>query len=136
MQLIDVAREFEEVPDPWEEGRTIPWEDPGFSRRMLVFHLGQDSDAASRRLETIDKHIEFITRLAKPAGRVLDLGCGPGLYTQRLAEQGYDCLGIDLGPASIDFAVSQTVGVADHCCKFRRRSRPRADVKVIHLQVP
>ena len=24
----------------------------------------------------------------------------------------------------------------DDGCKFRRRSRPRADVKVIHLQVP
>jgi SAM-dependent methyltransferase len=77
----------------------------------------QESDAASRRSETIDKHIAFITRLSlqKPGSRVLDLGCGPGLYTQRLAEQGHDCFGIDLGPASIDYAVKQAAAIADRC---------------------
>ena len=117
MQLIDITREFARAPEPWVEGRTIPWEDPAFSRRMLAAHLSQASDAASRRCETIDKHIEFIKRVAQPSpgSRVLDLGCGPGLYTQRLAEQGYDCYGIDLGPASIDYAVSQATGVAQRC---------------------
>jgi 2-polyprenyl-3-methyl-5-hydroxy-6-metoxy-1,4-benzoquinol methylase len=39
--------------------------------------------------------------------RVLDLGCGPGLYTQRLATLGCDCAGIDYAPAAIDYARSQ-----------------------------
>jgi SAM-dependent methyltransferase len=117
MNLLDVTREFAVPPEPWVEGRTIPWEDPGFSRRMLAAHLSQEHDGASRRAETIDKHIEFIKRVAlpKPGLRVLDLGCGPGLYTQRLAEQGYDCYGIDLGPASIEYAVSRAKDVADRC---------------------
>jgi SAM-dependent methyltransferase len=53
--------------------------------------------------------------LSKPGARVLDLGCGPGLYTQRLAEQGYDCFGIDLGPASLEYAVSHAGAIAGHC---------------------
>jgi SAM-dependent methyltransferase len=35
---------------------------------------------------------------------VLDLGCGPGLYTNRLATLGHRCRGIDFSPASIRYA--------------------------------
>ncbi len=117
MQLTDIVTEFGRPPEPWVEGRTIPWEEPAFSRRMLLQHLNQAHDAASRRFETIDRHLEFIRRVAlpRPGGRVLDLGCGPGLYTQRLAEQGFDCLGIDIGPASIEYAVAQARALADRC---------------------
>jgi SAM-dependent methyltransferase len=84
---------------------------------MLAQHLNQAHDAASRRFETIDRHVEFISRVALPVSpaRVLDLGCGPGLYTQRLAEQGHDCFGIDLGPASIEYAIGRAAAVADRC---------------------
>jgi 2-polyprenyl-3-methyl-5-hydroxy-6-metoxy-1,4-benzoquinol methylase len=117
VHIDDIAKEFGRPAEPWAEGRTIPWEDPDSSRRMLREHLSQAHDGASRRSETIEKHIEFIKRIAlsRPDGRVLDLGCGPGLYTQRLAEQGYDCTGIDLGPASIEYAVQQAESVAQHC---------------------
>jgi 2-polyprenyl-3-methyl-5-hydroxy-6-metoxy-1,4-benzoquinol methylase len=35
---------------------------------------------------------------------ILDLGCGPGLYTSRLARLGHTCTGIDFGPAAIAYA--------------------------------
>jgi SAM-dependent methyltransferase len=100
-----IAR-FAVPPEPWVEGRTIPWDDPDFSRRMLAEHLSQAHDGASRKAEKIDAHIRFIERiaLAKPDARILDLGCGPGLYCHRLAEHGHVCTGIDFGPASIDYA--------------------------------
>lgn len=117
MQLTDITQQFSTVPAPWSEGRTIPWGDPEFSRRMLAVHLSQGTDGASRRFETIDKHVDFIRQVALPksAGRVLDLGCGPGFYTQRLAQHGFDCTGIDLGPASIEYAVSQAAGLESRC---------------------
>jgi SAM-dependent methyltransferase len=40
---------------------------------------------------------------AKPA-RILDLGCGPGLYAMRFAALGHQCVGIDFSPASIAYA--------------------------------
>ncbi|NJN84331.1 MAG: class I SAM-dependent methyltransferase [Caldilineaceae bacterium] len=43
---------------------------------------------------------------AQPA-HILDLGCGPGLYANRLAELGHTCTGIDYSPASIDYARAQ-----------------------------
>lgn len=96
-------------PEPWTEGEKIPWNDPDFSARMLKEHLTQDHDMASRRQAVIDRHVAWIheTCLQKKPGRVLDLGCGPGFYSQRLARLGHDCVGIDFGPASIDHARSE-----------------------------
>jgi SAM-dependent methyltransferase len=73
---------------------------------MLAQHLSQEHDRASRRGEAIDRQVEFIRRTALPKsrGRVLDLGCGPGLYCHRLTALGHDCLGIDFGPASVEYA--------------------------------
>ena len=84
----------------------LPWDDPEFSRRMLAEHLDQRHDHASRRLETIDAHVEWISvkLLSKQPGSVLDLGCGPGLYTERLAARGCTCRGVDISPASIEHA--------------------------------
>lgn len=89
--------------DVWQK---IPWNDPDFSRRMLREHLTQAHDAASRRAAIIERHIAWIHGIvleAQPA-RVLDLGCGPGLYTARLAALGHTCTGIDFSPASVDYA--------------------------------
>ena len=93
-------------PEPWAEGDNIPWNDPGFSKRMLREHLSQAHDAASRRSEIIDRQVEWIHHdlLSGDQSRILDLGCGPGLYAERLATLGHECTGIDFSPASISFA--------------------------------
>ncbi len=97
------------VPQPWSEGDNIPWNEPGFSERMLREHLTQDHDAASRRTAKIELHVAWIhgAVLAGQPTRILDLGCGPGLYTSRLARLGHVCAGIDFSPASIGYAVAQ-----------------------------
>lgn len=96
-------------PVPWEEGDNIPWHEPGFSKRMLDEHLSQRHDAASRRTETIERHVQWIHQslLQGVTGSVLDLGCGPGLYTSQLAQLGHTCFGIDYSPASIAYARQQ-----------------------------
>ncbi|HUU09581.1 MAG TPA: methyltransferase domain-containing protein [Phycisphaerae bacterium] len=91
----------------WNRAYKIPWDDPDFSRRMLNEHLSQDHDMASRRSEWIDKQVTWIHEhllQAKPSS-ILDLGCGPGFYSHRLAKLGHDCRGIDFGPASIEYAL-------------------------------
>src|SRR5512139_2343116 len=93
-------------PEPWAEGDKIPWHDPDFSRRMLREHLSQAHDAASRRTIIVEEQVEWIHQqvLNSRASRVLDLGCGPGLYSSRLAQRGHTCVGIDFSPASIEYA--------------------------------
>lgn len=107
MNLQDLVNR--KTPAPWSEGDNIPWNEPGFSSRMLKEHLSQEHDAASRRAITIDRHVSYIHRkvLGGKAARVLDLGCGPGLYLQRLARLGHTCRGIDFSPASIEYARQQ-----------------------------
>lgn len=94
----------EPIPRPWSEGDNIPWDNPAFSKRMLKEHLDQDHDAASRLYETIEKHINWIHTLIGHPTKILDLGCGPGFYTSRLARRGHICVGIDYSPASIAYA--------------------------------
>jgi SAM-dependent methyltransferase len=106
MKLFELATRA--VPEPWSEGDNLPWNEPGFSRRMLKEHLSQEHDAASRRAPLIDAHVAFLHEqiLAGKPSRILDLGCGPGLYLQRLAGKGHACRGIDFSPASIEYARS------------------------------
>lgn len=106
-------------PAPWSEGDNIPWNDPDFSERMLAEHLSQEHDLASRRSATIDEHVEWIfaTVLDGRPARVLDLGCGPGLYAHRLAFRGCEVVGLDFSPASIRHAaeVAEDRGLS---CRF------------------
>ena len=95
----------------------IPWNDPDLSRRMLTEHLSQFNDSASRRRILIKKHINWIHQkvLAKKPSKILDLGCGPGLYSFRLTQLGHTCLGIDFSPASIEYAREEAVRVGSAC---------------------
>ena len=104
-------------PVPWTEGEKIPWNEPGFSARMLREHLSQDHDAASRRFAVIDRHVDWIHKVVL-GGRttsVLDLGCGPGLYASRLARLGHHCTGIDFSPASVAYAREQAAAQGLDC---------------------
>lgn len=116
MNLTDILERVQQ-PEPWSAGEKIPWNEPGFSKRMLKEHLSQDHDMASRRASIIDRQVEWIFQsiLGGQAGRVLDLGCGPGLYTSRLARRGCDCRGIDFSPASIAYARAQAEGEGLKC---------------------
>jgi len=95
--------------DIWSGDYKIPWNNPDFSRRMLKEHLSQDHDLASRRNEWIDRQVEWIHKklLDGKSSQILDLGCGPGFYSHRLAQMGHHCRGIDFGPASIEYAQAQ-----------------------------
>lgn len=116
MHLLDIVQRTL-PPHPWAEGDNIPWHDPAFSARMLAEHLSQAHDHASRRAATIDRHVAWIhqTVLSGAPSRILDLGCGPGLYSQRLAQLGHTCCGIDYSPASIAYARQQAAQTQAAC---------------------
>lgn len=105
MKLLDLIERVP-FPEPWSEGDHIPWNEPDFSRRMLAEHLTQDHDAASRRFEIIEQQVYWIQEalLNDRPSKILDLGCGPGLYANRMAFLGHQVFGIDFSPASIAHA--------------------------------
>ena len=49
---------------------------------------------------------------AAPGARVLDAGCGTGRVALRLAELGYDCVGVDLDPSMLDGGPQRGPGAA------------------------
>ncbi len=127
MELLDLIHRTT-PPAPWSEGDNIPWNEPGFSERMLKEHLSQAHDAASRRATIIDQHVAWIHRvvLAGQPARILDLGCGPGLYTSRLARLGHQCVGIDFSPASVAYATAQAQQ-ASLACHYQQQDLRTAD---------
>ncbi|GAA4016117.1 class I SAM-dependent methyltransferase [Streptomyces marokkonensis] len=84
------------------------WTDPHISARMLAAHLDPHVDLSSYRAEYLENVVDWlISRFHVRAGlRVADFGCGPGLYTTRLARTRADVTGLDLSSRSLDHAKS------------------------------
>lgn len=93
-------------PEPFSPGEPLFWDDPYISAQMLKAHLDPDNDLASRRPATIQRSVDWlIATLGLQAGNsVLDMGCGPGLYSSRLAENGLRVTGVDYSRRSIEYA--------------------------------
>lgn len=105
-QIIGRVIALQQKPVPFTPGEVLFWDDPYISTQMLAAHLSPDIEAASRLPQTIDRTVKWlIEKLALKAGdAVLDLGCGPGLYTSRLARAGLRVTGVDYSRRSIDYA--------------------------------
>ena len=82
------------------------WTDPYISEQMLRFHLDGSVATSSGTTESIDAAVSWIREAfdLTDRSRVLDLGCGPGLYANRLARAGIDVTGIDFSLRSIAYA--------------------------------
>jgi len=85
------------------------WSSPDISEMMLRYHLDGDVDLASRRVEFIERSFDWLTAKfeLREGSRIIDLGCGPGLYTNRLARRGAAVTGVDISPRSIEYARAQ-----------------------------
>jgi len=87
------------------------WTYPYIQRNILKEHLDMSSDAASRNGKSIKTIVDFINENIKPQSRILDMGCGPGLYAERLKEKGHSVTGIDFNKEAILYAISQNKGI-------------------------
>mgnify|MGYP001026382246 FL=1 len=83
------------------------WTDPHISQGMLAAHLDPETDAASRNHAFIERSAAWIRTLWPSGADVLDIGCGPGLYTCRFARSGWRVTGLDFSARSIAYARSQ-----------------------------
>lgn len=96
-------------PKLYDKGNAVMWTDEHISKQLLHVHLNSELDLGSRKKETIKSTVEWI--LAKTENRqlnILDLGCGPGLYTEKLAKRGHAVTGVDFSSNSIIYAKAQS----------------------------
>jgi SAM-dependent methyltransferase len=107
-------------PRPYEPGASL-WTDPHIAKGMLETHLSPDTDLASFRPETIAAICGFLpARMGlAPGAKIVDLGCGPGLYCRNLAARGHQMTGVDWSENSIRYARELCEGLP---AVFRRAS--------------
>jgi SAM-dependent methyltransferase len=108
-ELLESISRYTVKPALYEPGEPHFWDDPHIAKSMLEAHLNPTHDAASRRPEKIDKEVNHLiaSGLLKRGDKVLDLGCGPGLYASRLAAKGISVTGIDISENSLNYARAQ-----------------------------
>jgi SAM-dependent methyltransferase len=104
--MYDALARFLTRPAPFSISTTEAlWTDPHVAGEMLRFHLDGNNDLASRRTATIDSFVGWLDRrFGLDRKCVTDLGCGPGLYTQRYARCGAHVTGIDFSANSLAHA--------------------------------
>jgi len=106
--MLDIHRliGLQKKTAPFTPGDAMFWTEPYIAKQLLATHLDPSTEAASRPPEVIQTVVDWLAaRLDLKAGdRVLDLGCGPGLYAARLAEKGLRVSGVDFSQNSIDYA--------------------------------
>lgn len=98
-------------PALFEQSPHCIWTDAYIQRQLLKVHLDPSSDGASRRRESVAAIVSFICNRTREGSRLLDLGCGPGLYTSLLADAHYEVTGIDFNRASIEYAAAQRADI-------------------------
>jgi SAM-dependent methyltransferase len=103
---LDILRHLSEPPEPFAPGASRFWDDPHISASMLAAHLDSANDAASRRPGVIDASVRWLLSALDlhPGHALLDLGCGPGLYSERFSRAGLRVTGIDASQRSIAYA--------------------------------
>jgi 2-polyprenyl-3-methyl-5-hydroxy-6-metoxy-1,4-benzoquinol methylase len=105
--LFEELEKINTRPEPFEFYTAGDlWADEYISEQMLSFHLNPEIDVSSRKAAFIDRSVEWITayfRVSKGT-KIADFGCGPGLYTTRLARRQAEVTGIDFSKRSIQYA--------------------------------
>lgn len=88
----------------YQRSKDFLWTNPHIAKQMLQCHLDTSNDAASRNEKSIDKTINWIKENVPQGSSIIDLGCGPGLYAERLTKLGYKITGVDISESSIEYA--------------------------------
>lgn len=109
MTTIKKLLELAKNPEPFEEGTQEVWLDPDRAELVLKSHFDENIPGGSKGSSFVDETVDFITKIApiECNNKIIDLGCGPGLYSQNLALKGYNVTGVDYNKKSIDYAISE-----------------------------
>lgn len=115
--MFEQLEKINERPKPFEFYTAGDlWTDEHTSKMMLSYHLNADIDVSSRNAEFISRSVDWITDKFDIDNdtKIVDFGCGPGLYTTKLAQKQANVTGIDFSKRSIQYArqVAQREGLS------------------------
>jgi SAM-dependent methyltransferase len=103
---FDALRPFKSRPEEFEPRDTLPWATHAIN---FVNTRSDEGFVGLRTFADADAYTDWIMdNLGLPAGaRALDIGCGPGLYSNRLAARGCEVVGIDIAQDFLDYAAAE-----------------------------
>ncbi len=138
MIAMDELEALSKRPRLYERKGNNLWDDEHISQKMLEAHLDPDWEAASRCHRFMDQSAAWLGQLFSTHGcrELLDLGCGPGLYSERLTRLGFQVTGLDISRRSIAYAREQAqqkrLAIEYHCCDYLNiDERERFDAAVL-----
>jgi len=97
------------------------WTDEYISKSLLDVHFDELNDGASRKSDGRIDIINWINKRIESHSKIIDLGCGPGLYAYELGKLGHSVLGIDFNKESINYAQKNKCikgSVEYKCCNY------------------
>ncbi len=110
MKIEDIIM-YSLKPELYQKGTSFMWSDEHISKQLLEIHTNPDINLASRKLTTIKETVKWIMENSfyNREMKILDLGCGPGLYAELFAEAGHQVTGVDISNNSIEYAQKESV---------------------------
>ncbi len=105
--LYHLLNEINTRPAPFQYYTAAElWTNEHTAQQMLMYHLNDEVEAASRNSKFIERSVDWITSHFQVGcdTAIADFGCGPGLYTNRLAQHGAIVTGIDFSQNSLNHA--------------------------------
>jgi len=105
--MFKELKEINSRPKPFEFYTADElWTNEHTAEQMLQYHLNESIDVSSRRADFIDRSVEWLVSHFKvdDTTEIADFGCGPGLYSSRLAERGAKVTGVDFSENSLGYA--------------------------------
>jgi len=117
------------LPALFEKSERTFWTERYVSKHILNAHLDPSTDDASRKPETVQKSAAWISAQAGGGAgrRLIDLGCGPGLYCAEFNSHGFDVTGIDFSKYSINHA-KKSAKSKGQLIEYRRADYIRTDL--------
>lgn len=104
--MLQLLRPYLRKPTLFEKSKTKFWDDPYISQSMLKAHLEPDLEGATRKHDFVKQSVDWISNLLPICRykRIIDLGCGPGIYAELFHAKGYQVTGMDISDNSIQYA--------------------------------
>jgi SAM-dependent methyltransferase len=80
-----------------------------------------------------DDHAFVLSRLPKPPCRILDVGCGTGVFLEKAVEAGFDAIGIDASPEMVALASRRVEPDRARVCRMQQISESASYDAIISL---
>ncbi len=87
----------------------------------------EDRAALYRADGRLDQWLGLVAKYGPSGGRVIEVGCAPGVLLEELSARGYDCLGVEISPDVAEW-LRRTTGIEIRSGAFPGIELPQCDL--------